>query len=589
MSPSPEPQRRRANQAAEDQGFTLIEVIVALGLVMTLMVAVLPQLIIGLRSNDLARLVTQAKGVTQGQVELMRNLPFHIAPAAGDYIDVLDRYYRDLTPPGTTPVCTTASGEHATPATTWNGYVGPTSTRCGYEPQTGAFYRHVAPPSTGPESFWVVTNTQFLDNATPPQPVTPPTGYSTQTVGKDSPPASQVGVTVTVLYDARGTLHPVSTYTQIAGATPTPVRAQGQVTAAALDLGSTTGEGLPLTLAAGLLTLSSSLSHASTASVNLAATSAGLGTGDRASGASYSGTAPPTVDHVASTAFPGMLSGDCLLACWGTTALSAVQASAGNGLPNAGSSTAPLQALLQDKDPAGRVLSFGTTAVAGYRGGLGFGNPLVRVDDDSPLGAATTACGPASGGYLGAAGYLRTTAEDATVEPRTVETCGAVRSATVDLFPTDLAPGGLVKLTLTAAHARCRVTGTAHTPTATYDYDVTVKFKVRSEDDDDGETDGYRKVRVTPSATTDLLAAVPLTTPVGGGRTLGDYIESWSSITPDRVVTTAAGGTAQVNVPGVVNIVTKPVRPGTGPGATDPTSTVSLSLGAVGCLAQDAR
>ena len=66
-----------------------------------------------------------------------------------------------------------------------------------------------------------MVDTQFLSSATPPLPVSPPTGtngYTNQIAGKDRPASSQIGVTVTVLYSDQGTAKPVTTYTQIARA-----------------------------------------------------------------------------------------------------------------------------------------------------------------------------------------------------------------------------------------------------------------------------------------------------------------------------------------------------------------------------------
>jgi hypothetical protein len=67
------------------------------------------------------------------------------------------------------------------------------------------------------------------------------------------------------------------------------------------------------------------------------------------------------------------------------------------------------------------------------------------------------------------------------------------------------------------------------------------------------------------------------------GHVLGDYIASWSSLTTDKVTGTGA----KVTLPGVVTIATQPVRGTTG--APDPSSGVSVTVGAVSCSAEDAR
>ncbi len=69
-------------------------------IVTLLIVVTLPQLLVGMSSNDVARKSLQEKGFAQAELERMRNLPFHIAPAAGDFIDVLDRFYPRPDRPG---------------------------------------------------------------------------------------------------------------------------------------------------------------------------------------------------------------------------------------------------------------------------------------------------------------------------------------------------------------------------------------------------------------------------------------------------------------------------------------------------------
>ena len=192
MSHLREPSSESAS-ASGDSGFTLVEIIVALGVMLTVMVAVLPQLVVGLRSAGTARLVAQ------GELERMRGMPYNVGPSAGPYVDVLDIYYPDLTPPTATPVCGPSDAFNQ-PQASWTGYVPTGGTRCSYEPQNGAFYRSVRPavstPGLGP--FVVVTATQFLSADLPPVAATPPAGYNTLYDATDVPPEAQIGVTVTV-------------------------------------------------------------------------------------------------------------------------------------------------------------------------------------------------------------------------------------------------------------------------------------------------------------------------------------------------------------------------------------------------------
>ncbi len=107
MSRGPRASCRHA--ATEDDGFSLIEVVVALGVFLVVMTAVLPLIVGGLRGTARAGQVTEQKGVVEAQLERMRNLPWHVAPNAGQFIDVLDRYFPNLTAPTVTVNATTCA------------------------------------------------------------------------------------------------------------------------------------------------------------------------------------------------------------------------------------------------------------------------------------------------------------------------------------------------------------------------------------------------------------------------------------------------------------------------------------------------
>ena len=561
-----------------DEGFSLVEIIVALGIFSVVLGALLPQLIVGIRATGTARLVGQAKGIGQGELERMRHLPFHIGSAAGDYVDVLDRYYPDLDAPTSTPTCK-AGDAYRLPASGWSGYVtAGSSARCDYEPATGALYRSVKVTA----GFTVVINTQFLSGTTPPVPVSPRDGYNSQMVGNDSPASSQIGVTITVLYDRRGTLRPVSNYTQIAERRTTTSRVRSEADIRVLDVGSVTTDKIPVTFSAGLLNLTGSVSYASTVNGNLAAASAGLATGEQSAGASRTLAAPPSVTSTATSQSAGLLSvGGCSYACWGGTSLPGFSASAEHGLPTAGTETVPAQVLLSDLMNSG--FSFGNSASDDYRPVLDLNAPLVRMDPSvTSQPSGLSGCGAGATGppaYLSASGYLRTT--DGNLAGA-VESCAVARAKPIELFPTSFAPHGVVRIELERASAHCSVQGGAGTASTSFDYSVVVWYF--------NGTDYTTAASVVPGLTSDPLDSVPLSTPVGGGHTLGDYISSWSSLTADKVVEVHSTGVTQVNLPGIVNIVSTPVRPdATAPSGVDETSVVSLTVGALSCRAEDGR
>lgn len=584
MSPSPDSRR--------DGGFSLVEILVALGILAVVSTALLPQLVIGIQSTGTARVVSQSKGVAQAELERMRNLPFHITPDAGDYRDVLDFYYRNRATPSAAPVCTDAGGAFRTPTVSWSGYVA-TSARCSYEPASGAFYRTVreVPATTGTTSFVVVVNTQFLSGATPPQPVTPATTYDTQTTAGARPASAQLAATVTVLYRDRATLRPTTTTTQIFDQPTRTSRIRADGGATAVEVGSVTTANGPISLSAGLLSLTGALSYASTASTNLAGVSAGLATGETSQSTAEAVTAPPSAAARVVSKAPGVLT-SCDFACWGSSRLEVPAVSATAGLPSVGSQSAPAQALLTDITNAG--LSFGNSTPDTYRDSLDLQLPLVRVAPDAvsaPSGVAA-GCAPGASGaasFVGAGGYLATTGETAP-QPLSVDVCVVARTSSISLFPTSFAPRGVVQVELRRAAARCRVEGVGHTASATRDYEAVVRY-----------WDGQQytvAATITPSTTTDELEDIDLDSrPVGGSHVLGDYIDSWSALRSSEVLTSAAPGRAEVKIPGLVTIVSQPVRRGNerldpddllSP-LVDRTSAVSLTLGALDCVAEDDR
>lgn len=566
------PSLRPGRENNRDGGFSLIEIIVALGILSVVMVALLPQLVVGTQATGTARAISQAKGIAQGQLERMRHLPFHIAPAAGDFIDLLDYYYRDSDPTSAAAPTCTASGKYVVLSEASSGYVSPGALRCGYEPTTGAFYRTVEEAEIS--GYTMVIDTQFLSGETPPVAVSPLANYDTQVTGKDAPASSQIGVSVTVLYNRRGTIRPVTSYTQIAERVPSVNRIRLEADARVMDVGSVTADGVPLSLSAGLLNLTGAVSFASTAGANLAAISAALATGEHLGGAEATISAPPSLNSAATTAGGGALStGGCAYVCWGSSSVPGVEMSAQDGLPAVGSAANPAQVLVTGLSNGG--LSFGNSTTSDYLTELKLAPPLAEDPaQEVPLlrlhpllpaarsglrgglpGPEACAASATSGAlsYLSASGYLRTTDEENDSE---VESCSVARSNTIELFPTSFAEHGVVRIELVQAKASCLVKGSTHDETATVDYEAVVEYWNGS---------GYTKVDpITPGPDTGKLEAAPLATSIGNDLTLGDYISSWSSVTDDEITRTEGAGVAQIKVPGIVRIVSQPVRRGSG-------------------------
>lgn len=568
-----------------DGGFSLIEVIVSFGILALLITALTPALVVGIRSNDVARRALQEKGFAQTEVELMRNLPFHVAPAAGDFIDVLDRFFRDLTPPATPPVC--GDGEQfGAPTRDAIGYVAAASPRCPWEPD-GAFYRQVRTIADDPQlaGFVLVINTQFLTDTTPPTVVTPASGYDNSQVGRDDPPTSQIGVTVSVFRDDREARRPMTTYTQIGRRDQLDPQVRSSVDISAVDLGTVLPDGLPLTLSGGLINLAASLTHVSRVNAVVASTTTGVSTGEQAGGAGLALSGPPNASVAAESQAAGSLDATtCSLVCWGPTERSALTLTAGSGLPNAASPGTPVRSILRSGD-----LSLSTGQGTVLRPDLLLTGRLVDFDDNAAVpqvrDGTTGNCRASETGAtarIASSGWLRTTAPEDTAEPSVVDACGITGASTLSILPTTFAPSGIVRVTLESASARCTVRGANHSTTAEVTYDAVVEQWVAG--------GAYVEVaRIDETTETDSLADVPLTNPLGNSRgTVGDYIESWSSLTRSEILTSTGDGEVDVTVPGIINIVTQPVRSGTENGV-DPVSSVSISVGTLSCHAEDRR
>jgi type II secretory pathway pseudopilin PulG len=590
-----------------DSGFSTLEIIVAITLLGILLTAVGPQFISSNRATNRAKLISQAKGVVQGQLDTMRALPFRVAPAAGDYLDVLDRYYRNLTPPASSPVCGTSVALNE-PLASWSGYVSAASTaRCSYEP-AGAFYRYVLPVGSPglPPNFAVVVDTQFVSATTPSTVLVPAGTYDTQIAGRDRAPVQQIGVTATALFRDHGVWKPVTVYTQIASHAPAEPQIKLAAGATAIDIGSAAAGGLEtLSMTGGRLDLTGSLFNTSEVKASLMAMGAASSTGVRVSGASLAVSAPYT-NVLNLDAGQGDLVSGCSSICWGATTLTPFVLSADNGLPRAGvlglaGLINPVHTLLPDNVTRdGFQFRNGSVTLPGLQ------QTLVTLDATPPAGelltdlaptlvgglyqCAPTLTGPTS--HVTASGYLNSNDETAATAPLSVDACGAASTNVVRVLPTTTAPDGLIRIKVRSS-ARCQVSGVAHTPNATADYRAEVEYwkwtpallNLLGVVLVPGYGEYVSAGVITPSTTTDPLASVnPANIRVSDTNFLGDYIESWTGLVSTGVQKSVTGRTASLTVPAVVTVQTKPVR-----GATDPASALSLALGTSSCYAEDNR
>lgn len=575
----------------------------ALGILILVSAAIYPQIMIGLRATGTARDITQAKGVAQAKLEQMRSMPFYVGREAGDYIDVLDTYYRNTTPPAASPSCATSTLA-VLPATDWTGYVTSAGTHCAWEP-TGPLYRKVINPvqSPGLGVFAMVISTQFLRGSTPPTAAAPLTGYDSQAAGHDQPPSSQVGVTIAVFYKSHYGVKYTSTYTQVERSSPMDPLIQSAAKVTALHVSSAartwgswnSGDPDPdennnaqvnLMSDIGIVDLTGELFTGSRVIANTTAAAGATSLPSSVAGAATHLSAPTD------TAATGISQGDtqlpngCLWICYGATTTDQTSAVATDGLPNAGTPDSPARAMVQSG--AGRYGVWFDNGRWRNRLSLADNQPMVSLDTSlsgSMQGVRDCVVGGSgstlNNAHLTSTGYLTSTAVDAPV--REVRSCVTAQINTVRILPTSFAPDGMVRIRLDKASASCTVRRNA-TNTATLDYGATVQYW-------DGS--GYTTAAtVDPSNTADPLASVDLSTPVGNGFTLSDFISSWSSLTGPELTRSTNATSAEVDVPGVITLITQPTRTfetGWGLKHEDPTSSISITVGALSCKAGDYR
>lgn len=593
--------RDRGRRAA---GFTLIEVLAALGVLMIVAAALTPQVIAGLRATGVARDLTQAKGVSQARLEQMRAMPYFVGREAGDYIDLLDTYYRNTTAPSVTPACD-ANGVSALPPTSWTGFVPVAGKHCAWEP-TGAMYRTIINPISAPGlgTFSMAINTQFLTAAS--VPVTPLAGYNSQIAGSDQPAASQVGVTVTVFFKSHQGVRTTSTYTQVERSSPSDPLIESRAATTTVQVSSVArnwndwmpgdpdpvestaiNDAVNLMATIGVVNLTGELFTGSRVIANVASASGSTSAPSSVSGASTNLTAPVDTPAVGATTGPASLPNGCRWICFGTTTTRDTSAATADGQPRVGTPTAPAQAIVP-ANSTNHGLWFDNGR---WRNRLQLVNnqPMVSLDTSgSPVLPAVSDCKvggvsvPDDPYAVRATGFLDATH---TEDPnRHVQSCATAQAHTVRVFPTSFAPAGVLRVHLDRASAYCR-TGSGTTTKATTDYAATVRYWNGS---------GYTTLpQVDPGNSTDPLAGVDLTQVIhpASGLTLGDYVQSWSSATSADIQERTSAESAQVTLPAVVAIHTGPTRTfatGWG-GGFDETSAISLAIGSASCEAVDHR
>lgn len=546
-----------------DQGFSLVEVIVALVILGLAAAALIPIFVIGARAAVGTRLETQGKNVAQQRIEAMRQLPYHVDRQNGPYVDLLDYYY---------PNRVAASGTGA-------GWVSSTSAaRLPGEPATGAFYRVVFDPVAGAPGFRQTVATQFLTFARTPTPDATFAAYTTQTAGADSPPSPFVGVSVVTSWTDGGSARSFEAFTQISDPGQNDSRVAAVARATALRVESSAPDLTVLSAEAGTISADGKSSDGSTASVEATAgraTRSGMAATSAASGVAVapSGSQPGDIDRSAVESSSG-----CGYAAFGRSEVRRATSSISSANP-----LVPADVGTADGTPSNRSWSALLANPGGTCGAFWFSNlstspdptlrllagePLVDIDGGSSGSSPVTV----------AEGWL--TATEETASPRFVRAgASAATDEAVQLFHTSFTGAQpLVTMKLISSAIECDSRNTV----ATASYRVVVDYR---------RWDGAREVLVDQAwsaasgPSTDPLAAIDLTTKIvyqdgSTTLTLADYVASWSLGTA-----LSEGSTNGISsLDAALRVTTVPVR-----GTVDPTSSLGLRLGSLSCVADDNR
>lgn len=558
----------------EAAGFTLVEVMVAMVVLALGAAAVVPVLVLGSRTANLAKLHTQAKNLAQERLERMRDLQFHVERQNGPFVDLIDQYYTNLV---TTATTRSIGGESTTGQWVSSGTVKPG------EPAL-PFYRVTFPSITGYPQFSQVVDSQFLvlNGTAAPASLFP--SYDSQVEAYDGPPTLLLGVTVLTTWTVNGKQRTYSSYTRIADSRGTATLLTSRGSAELLRVTSATPGGAALAVDVASAVADGSLSTGSAASGSTRAGLAQDSINPDTLAANGLSLAPSGV--TSGTASRGQVvagSGTCGWASFGRSDVQGLPASLSTGVPQVPSDVG-----------TGGLISAGLNANGGNSCQLfSFNNqstttdPLLQLNASAPLVRIPDPTGNSRVAF----GSSWVNASTIAAIPHTVTSGGAASSAApVQIFPglpfvTD--GRGLVNVTLNSSSLSCAATVSAGTQvqSSAASYSITVDYWKSSDATGGGSrvSTTYTWNSASPSA--DPLASVPPSSinVYQNGTTvlkLSDYIGSWGLLR--AVGEGATNGVHSLN--GIFTAATTPVR-----GAADPASSVGIQLGLLSCVADDAR
>lgn len=571
---------RRGRARRGDAGFSLVEIVVAMGLLMVVLTASLPMLLSMLRSTVTTKMNTQGKNLAQERLEQLRDLRFHVDRQNGPFLDLLDLYYTNASSAGTPTTITsgagTLTGRYVASGTS-NGIAAPL-----YEVSTGSI--------AGATQFSQVVVAQFLGAGGTVLPASRfQNVYDSQVVGRDTPPSLMVRFTAITTWVQAGVPKSYRVTTVLTEGPPESPVIQTQAKAVAVSVNSTAADASTLQVQGGVATLDGAQSSGSSVSGYITGAIA-TRTGAAAVTGEVGQFSLPSQGLTTTGPGGAQGGGGCSWFGFGPNAVSNVTADVATGLPKAPANVdaaVPLNvstgAIRQGTSNACGMLSFDNLTGGGTARStadlLGFemgAAPYARVPD-----TGTSATGLAGSGYV--------TASALTVSPQQAKAGGRVAMAQpVVLFPNnpESSGQGLVSARLSQAAVDC-VSGRPGSVVGSY----TLELGWWGQGSTDSvarwhtATWNYNSAAATP-LTVSGDAWEPATTMLGNGSNLGQLVQvAVPSSTEGRVTTGATTGLRGF-ASGVLTLTTAPTltnESGLGHSA------IKVQLGQLTCVADDNR
>ncbi len=440
--------------------------------------------------------------------------------------------------------------------------------------------------------------------------VVPPPSYDSQSATGDVPPSQTLSVVVTETWSKSGVTKSFSSTTQISSAATGLPQIVSRFRDSPLSVDTAVDDAaVPTTLQLdlGLLNATAGLSTGATATAQaqgaLAVLSSGAASTTQATGYLDAPADQPSFTTVNGAASNGPVC-SALLACFGPTRVSGVTGSASNGVPQVGSSAAPLtSSVVRSGTPGSRgfwVSNVPTGSTQSRLVRLGVQSASSPPTSASPTqllrsvetgaSGSTAGCAAAgttdsSAGFATATGWIGTTAGPT----HAVTSCATATTRRVDLFPLAGASGfnadGVVQIVLQYAGVNCAANAGV-TGAASAVFRGTVSYLPYGSSTPTVLTvaSGQASDPLTPALLTKGTSTGGVqigVDPSGKPLWLGDYVRSWSS---GDLARTQVVQSAQVDLKAIA-LSTVPTRDSDGTGA----SGINLVAGQLSCTAQDNR